>query len=89
MPKLQLWNRTKKNDYKFFDKTIAEMFRVGGTEFLVHKFIGAADQGESDDVTLPLYPDEAATNIQDLLLLENRDRIYDDTVYSLMGSYNV
>jgi len=89
MPRLQLWSRNKKNDYKFFDRTISEMFRVGGTEFLVHKFIGVFTDDTVVDGTLPLYPDDAATNIQDLLLLENRDRKYDDTVYSLFGSYNV
>ena len=90
MARLRLWNRTKGNDYKFFDRTIREMFMVGGTEFMVHKYVGTYEQGlDSNDKTMPQYPDDAATNIQDILLLENRDRKYDDNVYSLMGSYNV
>jgi hypothetical protein len=93
MARLQLWNRTKKNDYKFFDRTIREMFDIGGTEFLIHKFVGSAPQNIDPDApvdaTEPTYPEDAAITIQDLLLLEIRDRIYDDSVYSLMGSYNV
>ena len=93
MPRFQLWSRTKNNDYKFFDNTIREMFRIGGTEFLVHKFLGTASQdvdpSTAVDATQPTYPDDAALNIQDLLLLEIRDRVYDKSVYSLMGVYNV
>ena len=37
MPKLSLWKKKKGNDYKFFDKTISEQFRIGGTCFFVHK----------------------------------------------------
>ena len=89
MPRFQLWSKTKNNDYRFFDRTIREMIRVGGTEFLVHKFLGVAPQTNTTDATIPTYPSTAATNIQDLLLLENRDRVYDKSIYSLMGVYNV
>jgi len=89
MSKLRLWNRKKGNDYKFFDRTISEMFNVGGTEFMVHKYVGTVNQGGGTNPTQPSYPGDAATNIQDMLLLENRDRVYDKNIYSLMGSYNV
>lgn len=89
MAKLRLWDRSKRNNYKFFDRTISQMFSVGGTEFMVHKYVGTYNQPGTSDSTLPQYPNDAATNIQDILLLENRDRKYDETVYSLMGSYNV
>lgn len=89
MAKLSLWNAKKKNDYRFFDRTIGEMFQIGGTAFLVHKFLGTTGTTGSDDLTLPNYPDNAATNIGDLLLLENRDRNYDENLYELRGSYNV
>lgn len=42
-----------------------------------------------NDSTQPNYTDTAATNIQDLLLLENRDRNYEPDVYEIRGIYNV
>lgn len=41
------------------------------------------------DHTKPVYENTAATNIQDLLFLENRDRKYDTSVYSMRGIYQV
>lgn len=41
------------------------------------------------DYTKPIYENTTATNIQDLLFLENRDRKYDTSVYSMRGVYNV
>jgi len=40
MPRLSLYRPQKGNDYKFIDKTAWEMFQVGGTDVLVHKYIG-------------------------------------------------
>jgi hypothetical protein len=40
------------------------------------------------DATQPIYDTLNPLNIQDLLLLENRDRIYDQDVYNLRGVYN-
>ena len=42
---MSLWKQAKGKDYKFFDKTISEMFRVGATEVLVHKYLGPATTG--------------------------------------------
>jgi hypothetical protein len=42
MPRLSLYRPEKGNDYKFIDKTIWEMFQVGGTDVLVHKYLGPA-----------------------------------------------
>lgn len=39
--------------------------------------------------TKPSYINDSALNIQDLLLLENRDRKYDTSVYLLRGIYQV
>lgn len=89
MAKLSLWNHRKQNDYKFFDRIISEQFRIGGTAFFIHKYLGVHEQDASDDVTQPNYYDDVETNIQDLLLLENRDRKYDPSVYELRGHYNV
>ena len=42
-----------------------------------------------NDATKPNYLNQTATNIQDLLFLENRDRKYDTSVYTLRGIYTV
>lgn len=92
MPRLSLWKNEKTNDFHFMDKVIREQFLVGGTGVLVHKYLKPADQGPSDDVTKPHYAANDILNetkIQDLLFLENRDRIYDPDVYELRGVYNV
>lgn len=89
MPRLSLWRDQKTNDYRFLDRTISEMFTVGATDLYIHKYIGANNPSNSQDLTLPHYPDDVATNIQDLLFLENRDRKYDPNIYRLRGHYNV
>lgn len=88
MPRLSLWRETHSNDYKFFDRRISEMFTVGGTGVLVHKYLGTRNQGV-DDATQPQYSNQSEQNIQDLLFLENRDRVYDTTIYSMRGIYQV
>jgi hypothetical protein len=40
------------------------------------------------DATQPIYDELNPLNIQDLLLLENRDRIYDQDIYVMRGVYN-
>jgi hypothetical protein len=92
MPRLSLWKTEKTSDYHFMDKVIREQFLVGGTGVLVHKYLKPADQGASNDATRPNYNVESELNetkIQDLLFLENRDRIYDPDIYELRGVYNV
>ena len=82
MPRLSLYRPEKGNDFKFIDKNVYEMFQVGGTDVLVHKYIGPVD---------PTDPNKAMgeLTIQDVLFLENRDRKYDTSVYPLRGVYNV
>jgi hypothetical protein len=92
MPRLSLWKPEKTNDYRFMDRLIREQFMVGGTGVLVHKYLQPADQGASTDPTKPNYKADDILNetkIQDLLFLENRDRIYDPDIYELRGVYNV
>ena len=88
MPRLSLYRPEKGNDYKFIDKTAWEMFQVGGTDVLVHKYIGP---GSSSDITpsTPGYTGDSVSNIQDLLFLENRDRKYDPDIYQLRGVYSL
>lgn len=71
------------------DRNISEQLTVGGTDLFIHKFLGTPDQGPSVDATQPQYDILAPTNIQDLLFLENRDRVYDPNIFRLRGHYNV
>lgn len=70
------------------------MYTVGGLDIFVHKFMGAQPGGTDSalsgngDATQPIYDTENPLNIQDLLLLETRDRSYDPDVYTLRGVYN-
>ncbi len=89
MPKLSLYRPNKQNDYRFFDRTISEELRVGGTDLYIHKYLGPTNQGASIDYTQPEYATLSPLNIQDLLFLENRDRTYDPNIYRLRGHYNV
>lgn len=83
-----MYKPEKGNNYKFIDRQISRMFQVGGTDIYVHKYLGPdiADSGTADQ---PIYDSVSNTNIQDLLLLENRDRKYDPDVYRIRGYYNV
>ena len=89
MPRLSLWRPNKQNDYRFLDRTIAEMLTVGGTDLYIHKYAGITNQGPSTDPTEPQFLEPNPTQIQDLLFLENRDRKYDSNIYRLRGHYSV
>lgn len=89
MPRLSLWNQRKQNDYRFFDRNIREQFLVGGTAFLVHKYEGVPEDVANNTDGENLSTGFGSTTIQDVLLLENRDRKYSDDVYELRGVYNV
>jgi hypothetical protein len=89
MPRLSLYRPNKQNDYRFFDRTISEELRVGGTDLYIHKYLGPQANTPSIDYTQPEYAELSPTNIQDLLFLENRDRVYDPNIYRLRGHYNV
>ena len=90
MPRLSLYRPEKGNDYRFIDKTVWEMFQVGGVDVLVHKYLGPGDTAPGAATpTTPVYDADNPFNIQDLLFLENRDRKYDPDVYLLRGVYNM
>ena len=90
MPRLSLYKPEKGKDYDFLDKTITEMFTVGGTDVFVHKYLGPANPDEADATpSQPRYNAVKETNIQDMLFLENRDRKYDPDIYVIRGIYNV
>jgi len=94
MPRLSLYRPNRTRDYQFLDRTISEMYTVGGMDVYVHKFLGPETGGEDSafsgnfDATQPIYDELSPMNIQDLLLLENRDRIYAPDVYIMRGVYN-
>jgi hypothetical protein len=87
MPRLSLWRPEKGNDYKFMDRRISEMFTVGGVDIHLHKYLGVVDQ-------TPISSTEPGGNtsltaIQDLLFLENRDRKYDTSIYTMRTVYRL
>ena len=89
MPRLSLYKPNRSNDYQFFDRTISEMYQVGGVDVYLHKYMGPAigDNGGNPDATLPKYDTLNPLFIEDLLLLENRDRKYDQDIYVMRGVY--
>ena len=89
MPRLSLYKPQKGNNYKFIDKTIWSMFQVGGTDVLVHKYLGPGTSVQGATPTTPAYSFDDPTQIQDMLFLENRDRKYDPDIYQLRGVYNI
>lgn len=85
MSRMGMWDPKKNEDYVFLDETIREMFEMGGVGVLVHKYLGVLDAATG---TYKLSEDKTTT-IQDVLLLENRDRKYDPDVYELYAAYNM
>ena len=65
------------------------MFQVGGTDVLVHKYLGPDTAVQGNTPSTPTYAVDDPFNIQDLLFLENRDRKYDPDIYLLRGVYNL
>jgi len=94
MPKLSMFRPNRTRDYQFLDRTISEMYTVGGLDLYCHKYLGPETGGADSafsgnaDATQPVYETQSPLNIQDLLLLENRDRQYDPDVYTMRGVYN-
>ena len=90
MPRLSLYRPNRTNDYQYIDRNISEMFTVGGLDLYVHKYLGPQGAGQdngNNDTTLPNYNVTDPLNIQDLLLLENRDRVYAPDVFVMRGVY--
>jgi hypothetical protein len=92
MPKISLWKNAKTKDYHFQDRIIREAIDAGGTTMLVHKYLGPAAVEDGSDPAKPnLGAKDQITelDIQDILFMENRDRVYDTDIYELRGTYNV
>jgi hypothetical protein len=91
MPRLSLYRPEKGNDFRFLDRVINEEFQVGGTDVFIHKYLGPADPQEGTSTpTTPVNTNSTPElGIQDLLLLENRDRHYAPDIYVLRGIYDM
>ena len=66
------------------------MYTVGGLDILIHKYMGPQGAGTdngNNDATIPNYATTNPLFIEDLLLLENRDRVYDPDVFIMRGVY--
>lgn len=90
MPRLSLYRPNRTYDYQFLDRTIKEMFTVGGIDIFVHKYLGPQGAGTdngNNDATIPNYNSTNPLFIEDLLLLENRDRVYSPDVFVMRGVY--
>ena len=90
MPRLSLYRPNRTNDYQFLDRTIAEMYTVGGLDIFCHKYLGPQGAGTdngNNDATIPNYSTTNPLFIEDLLLLENRDRVYDPDIFIMRGVY--
>jgi len=86
-----MYRPNKTADYRFFDRTISEQYQVGGVDIYLHKYLGpqTGDKSGNNDATLPKYDTTNPLFIEDLLLLENRDRAYDPDIYVMRGVYRV
>jgi hypothetical protein len=87
-----MYRPEKGNDFKFLDRVIEEQFQVGGVDIFVHKYIGPADV--TDPENTPGTAGQTSgildeLSIQDIILMENRDRKYDDSIYVMRGIYQM
>jgi len=92
MPRISLYKPERGQDYKFMDRQISEAFQLGGTDVYLHKLLGVKNSTDPNDpatIDQPNYATDSVSNIQDLLLLENRDRKYEPEIYRIRGWYNV
>jgi hypothetical protein len=86
MPRLSLYRPNKGYDYQFIDKNISEQFTVGGVDINLHKYLGPADTGF---ISNSEPGGTGVTAIQDLLFLENRDRKYDTSIYTMRTQFRI
>ena len=91
MPRLSMYRPEKGNDFRFLDRVINEEFQVGGTDVYVHRYMGPVNPLEGEST--PGVPTNTNAipelGIQDLILMENRDRHYDPDVYVMRGIYTM
>lgn len=91
MPRLSLWRPVKGDDYKFTDRIVGEQFQVGGVDIFIHKYLEVIDQGDKDDLSMPSEAQSDTWDImtiQDMLFVENRNRLYDKNTFVMRGHFN-
>lgn len=89
MPRLSLWRPEYSKDFYWIDRSCREWFLVSGVGIYVHKYLGAATNAQdSTGPATPASTGDSVLGIQDLLLMENRDRNYDPNIFELRGIYN-
>jgi hypothetical protein len=62
------------------------MFTVGGVDINLHKYLGPQNTG---NISATEAGGTSITSIQDMLFLENRDRKYDTSVYTMRTQFRV
>ena len=91
MPRLSLYRPEKGNDFRFLDRQIEEQFQVGGVDIFVHRYAGPVNP--LDGEATPGVPTQSnpipELGIQDVILMENRDRHYDPNIYIMRGIYQM
>ena len=76
---VSLWRGTKKGKtFAYQDKIIKNYIERSGTLFYVHRYIGPEGKENTNELS-----------IQDITVLENRDRKYDTTIIDLIGCYQI
>ena len=91
IPRLSLYRPEKGADFRFIDRVINEEFQVGGVDIYVHKYMGPVNPADGE--ATPGVPTQAnpipELGIQDIILMENRDRHYAPDVYVMRGIYQM
>ena len=91
MPRLSLYHPEKGNNFRYIDRIILQQFQIGGTDILIHKYLGPVDP--TVGTATPGVPTQtnpvSELGIQDLILMENRDRHYAPDVYVMRGIYTM
>lgn len=91
LSKLSLYRPEKGKDFKYLDRAIEQQFQIGGTDVYVHKYLGPVDPNPGEST--PGVPTQSnpvgELGIQDVILMENRDRKYAPDIYVIRGVYTV
>jgi len=86
-----MYRPEKGNDFRFLDRVIEEQFQVGGVDIYVHKYMGPVNP--EDGTSTPGVPNQTSSigelGIQDIILMENRDRHYDPDIFVMRGIYQM
>ena len=66
MPRISLWQNGKhSDDYRFFDRNIAEMFTAGGTSIYIHKYLGPNNNNLKANTTAAAQTGDVTLTVAD------------------------